>query len=140
MSRKRTKSNEAIINQRKIGQRISEEREKLGLSRAELAEIVELSDYYVGQLERGERQMSLPVLLRISACLHISLDYLVLGTQSYGKYPNAAENTQPYESERKLKEAEIQQLLDRCSVTELELLKKLIKTLLPNLRQNSMLD
>ena len=62
-----------------IGKRIREEREKLELSREEFAEIVELSDYYIGQLERGERQMSLPVLVNIADCLHISLDYLIFG-------------------------------------------------------------
>jgi len=42
-------NNAAIIDHRTIGQRIREEREKLALSRAEFAEIIELSDYYVGK-------------------------------------------------------------------------------------------
>ncbi|MGB9839825.1 helix-turn-helix domain-containing protein, partial [Thermovenabulum sp.] len=33
-----------------IGKRIREEREKFGLSREEFAEIVGLSDYYIGQI------------------------------------------------------------------------------------------
>ncbi|RKL62247.1 XRE family transcriptional regulator [Thermoanaerobacteraceae bacterium SP2] len=47
-------------------QRIRKEREKLGLTREKFAEIIGLSDYYVGQLERGERQMSLNVLVKIA--------------------------------------------------------------------------
>ncbi|AYO29360.1 MAG: hypothetical protein PWR06_2742 [Thermoanaerobacteraceae bacterium] len=71
---------------RAIGQRIRTEREKFGLSRQEFAEILRLSDYYVGQLERGERQMSLPVLVEISNCLHVSLDYLLFGEISQIKW------------------------------------------------------
>lgn len=62
-----------------IGKRIRASREKLGLSREEFAEIVDLSDYYIGQIERGERQMSLSVLVKISRHLHETLDYLIFG-------------------------------------------------------------
>lgn len=117
-----------------IGQRIRNEREKLGLSREEFAEILRLSDYYVGQLERGERRMSLPVLVNISDCLHVSLDYLIFGkttdddfcvNEGRGKYA-------PFDD----KYSDIYDLLERCSSKELELILKLIKTVLPYLRKN----
>ena len=69
-----------VIDTAAIGQRIREERKKLNLTREELAEILGLSDYYVGQLERGERQMSLPVLIRIVSCLHVSWTTLLANT------------------------------------------------------------
>jgi transcriptional regulator with XRE-family HTH domain len=111
------------IDNKAVGQRIREEREKFGLSREEFAEILGLSDYYIGQLERGERQMSLPVLVKIVNCLHVSLDYLIFG--------KAANNA--YDSN---KDTEINNLLNKCSPKELDIIKKLIKTILPYLCKN----
>lgn len=115
---------------RAIGQRIRAEREKLGLSRQEFAEILRLSDYYVGQLERGERQMSLPVLVEISNCLHVSLDYIIFGKSAddicYVK-ENVHDTYRPY--------TDIGDILKKCSSEELELILKLIKTILPYLRK-----
>jgi transcriptional regulator with XRE-family HTH domain len=121
------------INHKIIGQRIREEREKLALSRAEFAEIIELSDYYIGQLERGERQMSFNVMLKIAACLHISLDFLVFGST---RYCNIAENeTAPSLLNENSQAAELKLLLEKCSEKELEMIKKLIQTILPYIRQ-----
>lgn len=110
-----------------IGQRIRSERKKFNLSREELAEIIGLSEYYVGQLERGERQMSLPVLVKIAKCLHTSLDYLV-----FGKIVDAQPSVnEPHAEYRNLNDEELNELLGRCSSKELELIKKLIKVVLP---------
>jgi transcriptional regulator with XRE-family HTH domain len=106
--------NSAIINNKAVGQRIREEREKLALTRAELAELVELSDYYVGQLERGERQMSLPVLIKIVSCLHVSMDYLVLGNPNKSEHSVHDSTTFVYKKERERNE-ELYALLDKCS-------------------------
>jgi len=122
------------IDNNAIGQRIRNEREKLGLSREEFAEILRLSDYYVGQLERGERQMSLPALVNISACLHVSLDYLIFGkTANETFYVNDACNIySPFDN----KYVKINNLLKKCSSKELELILKLVKTILPYLRKS----
>ncbi|MGI5922246.1 MAG: helix-turn-helix domain-containing protein [Syntrophomonadaceae bacterium] len=109
------------IDNKAIGKRIREEREKLGLARDEFAEVLGLSSYYVGQLERGERQMSLPALVKVSGCLHISIDYLVFGDTNHDDYETNS--------------AEIKKLLNKCSPKELNLLSKLIKTLLPYLNK-----
>ncbi|HCJ56810.1 MAG TPA: XRE family transcriptional regulator, partial [Clostridiaceae bacterium] len=50
------------VDNKGIGERIRKEREKLALTREKLAEIIDLSPLYIGQLERGERQMSLNTL------------------------------------------------------------------------------
>src|SRR5690625_866592 len=102
-----------IIDNKAIGQRIREEREKLALTRAELAELVELSDYYVGQLERGDRQMSLPALVKISSCLHVSMDYLVLGSLKLGAY-SINETLPPAYRNEKERNEELYNLLDKC--------------------------
>ena len=123
-----------IIDHKTIGQRIREEREKLALSRADFAEIIDLSDYYVGQLERGERQMSLSVLLKVSSCLHLSLDYLILGTSRYEGDPSVKGDNPVYAMESAQFD-EVVQLLSKCSDKELELIKKLIQTVIPFMRQ-----
>lgn len=119
------------IDNKGIGQRIRCERERFDLSREEFAELINLSDYYIGQLERGERQMSLPTMVSMAKHLHISLDYLIFGdkvinnesiTESYGLY-----------GKDELNFKEIIDLLKKCSPTELELYKKLLKTILPYL-------
>ena len=124
--------NSAKIDNKAIGQRIRDEREKLGLSREEFAEIVGLSDYYIGQLERGERQMSLPVLVKVSTCLHISLDYLVFGITS-GNIKSVNEPHSNIGTYNTFSDDEIGSLLNKCSAKESELFKKLIKTILPYL-------
>lgn len=122
-----------IINNKAIGQKIREEREKLGLSRKEFAEIIGLSDYYVGQLERGERRMSLPVLVKISNCLHTSLDCLIFEETSNAYYAHDARSSYSCDNNNNI---EINSLLNKCSPKELELIKKLIKTILPYLQKN----
>ncbi len=102
----------------KIGQRIRDERIKLGLSREQLAEIVNLSPNYIGQIERGERSMSLETLIKLSACFHASLDYLIKG-----------DAMPPNESEK----SEIEVLINRCSKKELLMVKSVIKAMLPHL-------
>lgn len=125
------------IDKRSIGQRIRNERESLALSREEFAEMVDLSSYYVGQLERGERQMSLTALVKIANCLHISLDYLVFGVSPKDTcYIREISNSYEVENLNKYKEKDINYLINKCSPKELELFKKLIKTILPYLGNN----
>lgn len=130
-------NNKVIIDKKAIGQRIRDERQKLGLSREEFAEILGLSDYYVGQLERGERQMSLPVLVKIRNCLHVSLDYLVFGKAINDiYYIHDSPNMFDVYDNKYLQYLQIHNLLGRCSPMELELIIKLIKTILPYLNKS----
>ncbi|MCG9968790.1 helix-turn-helix domain-containing protein [Pelotomaculum terephthalicicum JT] len=122
------------IDNRAIGQRIREEREKLKLSREEFAEIIDLSEYYLGQLERGERQMSLPSLVKISNSLHISLDCLVFGkTELYNYYVHDDRNI--YETFDRNRDKELNNLLNKCSPKELALIKKLVQIILPHIKE-----
>lgn len=126
--------NRDYIDSKLIGQRIREGREIFGLSREGLAEMLALSDYYIGQLERGQRQMSLGVLVKIASCLHISLDYLVLGKTmpKNDLIADACEDT--YAASEKYDSRDLANLLSRCSARELDLIEKLIKTVLPYIR------
>lgn len=128
-------ANKNELDLKGIGQRIRTERERLALSRDELAELLGLSDYYVGQLERGERSMSLPVLVKVSTYLHESLDYLVFGT---GKNADCLkEDSSDYGKADINKSEEVNYLLAKCSNKELELISKLIKTVMPYLDPRS---
>lgn len=127
-----------ILMQRKeldiksIGQRIREERKKFQLSQEKLAEIIGISDYYIGQLERGERQMSLPVMVSMANALHISLDYLIFGDDNLVNIDNIKESKALYTIlDTNTTHEEIWQLLQKCSPKELELFKEIIATILP---------
>ncbi|HZK87469.1 MAG TPA: helix-turn-helix transcriptional regulator [Syntrophomonas sp.] len=122
------------IDNKLIGQRIREGREIFELSREEFAEMLSLSDYYIGQLERGQRQMSLGVLVKIANCLHLSLDYLIFGKPMYqpGLIADAYENS--YVRDDVYDTRDLNKLLNKCSPKELDLIKRLIKTILPYMR------
>jgi len=121
--------NKIEINNKAIGKRIRKERKKFGLSQEKFAEMVGLSNYYIGQLERGERQMSLPTLVEIANCLHISLDQLVLGESAYEA--NHITETYGIYDLNNNKNIEIINLINKCSPKELDLFIELIKTILP---------
>ena len=60
-----------------LGKRIKEERLKLNLTQEQLAEAVNISTSYMGQIERGERNVTLDTLLRITYKLNVSVDYIL---------------------------------------------------------------
>jgi transcriptional regulator with XRE-family HTH domain len=124
------------IDKRAIGWRMRKEREALKLTREKFAEIIDLSALYVGQLERGERQMSLSTLVKIANSLHITTDYLI-----YGRSSNI--NGRNFINEGKEKyinfmdencEDNLYFLLKKCSQKELKLIENLIKLILPYIR------
>ena len=65
------------MNYERLGQRIKEERLKLGLTQARLAEDIDVSDTYIGQIERGERSLTLDTLVRLVNRLGVTIDYLL---------------------------------------------------------------
>ena len=60
-----------------LGKRIREERLKAHLTQEQLAEYSDISLSYMGQIERGERNVTLETLLRICNCLKVSVDFLL---------------------------------------------------------------
>ena len=65
------------MNYMRLGERIREERLKLNLTQAQLAEDLDISDTYVGQIERGERSLTLATLVRLTNRIGVSIDYLL---------------------------------------------------------------
>lgn len=129
------KNIDTIINHKEIGSRIRNEREKLGLSRERFAEIVGLSSYYIGQIERGDRNMSLETLIKISSSLNISIDYILKGYIHYMENVLAMEAIEDnYKEELDDEIKEILDLLSGTSKETIRLVKDIIKLILPNIK------
>jgi len=60
-----------------LGKRLREERQKLYLTQEKLAERVDVSDAYIGQIERAERNLSLDTLVKLANELGVTVDYLL---------------------------------------------------------------
>lgn len=65
------------MNLDKLGQRIREERLKLHLTQEKLAEDIKISDSYMGQIERGERSLTLETLVTLANRFGVTVDYLL---------------------------------------------------------------
>lgn len=64
-----------------IGARVRAAREKLGLSREELAELLDISTLFMSYIECGQKGMSLETLVSMCRTLGVSADYILLGMQ-----------------------------------------------------------
>ena len=54
----------------------------MGLTQAQLAEAVDISDTYMGSIERGERSLTLDTLVRLVNRLGVTVDYLLADSVS----------------------------------------------------------
>ena len=64
-----------------VGARIRACRLEAGMSQERLAELSDLSPPYVSHVERGAKGPSLGALIRLSAALGVTIDYLLAGSQ-----------------------------------------------------------
>lgn len=70
----------ATANLRKVlGETIRNRREADGLSQEKLAELANLSRNYIGELERGETNVSIEALVRVAKALRVRVRDLVTG-------------------------------------------------------------
>lgn len=65
------------MDYKRLGERIREERLRLHLTQAQLAEAIDISDTYMGSIERGERSLTLDTLVRLVNRLGVTVDYLL---------------------------------------------------------------
>lgn len=65
------------MNNKRLGERIREERRRLNLTQAQLAEAIDISDTYMGAIERGERSLTLDTLVKLVNRLGVTIDYLL---------------------------------------------------------------
>ena len=70
------------MDYKRLGERIREERLRLNLTQAQLAEDVDISNTYMGAIERGERSLTLGTLVRLVNRLGVSVDYILADSVS----------------------------------------------------------
>ena len=106
------------MNEIMIGRRIREERLHLNLTQEILAEDVGLTTAYIGQVERGERNLTLENLVKVANRLGVTVDYLLSDSV------NAQKDTTVIK---------LSQLLNGRTLNEKELAFSLIETLFSHL-------
>lgn len=103
------------IDNQSLGNRIRLQREKLQMTREELAEKIEMSSHHLGHVERGDRSVSLSNLVKISVALNMSLDYLIFG--------HLEDNTM-----------QIVKLINNLSKSQLDAIEDVIRAILPHVK------
>ena len=68
-----------------LGDRIREVRKKQKLTQEQLAERLDISVEFVGQIERGLKMPSIQVFVKIVEALNVSADYLLRDSVSTGQ-------------------------------------------------------
>lgn len=62
-----------------IGKRIYERRKQLGITQEYLAELADTTPQAISNYERGERELKVTTILKISSALKITTDFLLMG-------------------------------------------------------------
>lgn len=73
---------EKIPNNLEVGERIRSIREGLKMNRERFAEMIDVSDVFLGQIERGERSLSIRTLCRIVSFTGSSTDFILFGNDT----------------------------------------------------------
>ena len=67
-----------------MGDRIKSARKKMNLTQEALAEKVDVTPFYIGELERGVKTPSLDLFIKLIEVLDVSADYLLRDKVSVG--------------------------------------------------------
>src|SRR5258706_16022248 len=102
-----------------VGKRLRLIRKQMRLTQAELAEKAELSDNFLGLIERGEGHPTLPTLGRIAGALGVKLGELFLSDEDQGKTTEQATK-------------EIERLLNNRGLKDAQLLLSIGKKIFEN--------
>ena len=65
-----------------VGERIRKIREALKMNREKFSEMIDISDVFLGQIERGERSLSTKTLVKIVKFTGLSADFILFGDES----------------------------------------------------------
>jgi len=71
------------IDYKELGERIRAERKRQGITQGKLAEMAEISESFMGHIERGGRTLSIETLAKLANALNISIEYIVCGEFNY---------------------------------------------------------
>ena len=86
-----------------IGERIREIRNQYHMSREKFFEMIDISNVFLGQIERGERSLSIKVLNKLVDFTGYSADYILYGNPKNNSFIS-----------------KINKILNRCSDETLE--------------------
>ncbi len=75
-----------ILNNIEIGERIRSIRENMFMSRERFSEMVDISEVFLGQIERGQSSLSLKTLANIVSFSGTSTDFILFGDESQNSY------------------------------------------------------
>ena len=78
------------MNWRDVGSRIRQQREYMGYTREQLAELLDVTPKFCSDIELGVKGMSVPTLCKLSEALRLSTDYILFGHQ-HGKRTDHAD-------------------------------------------------
>ncbi|TCL58893.1 helix-turn-helix protein [Kineothrix alysoides] len=71
------------IDYKELGKRIRSERRKQDLTQEKLAEMADISESFMGHIERGGRTLSIETLAKIANALNLSIEYIICGEFNY---------------------------------------------------------
>ena len=103
-----------------FGRRTKKYRKQINLTKEKFAEIINRSDNFVSELEKGNVGCSIHTLHQISKVLKVSTDSILYGEEK--------EEKQDYTDKEILKE-----IINRCNKEELAVIREIIVALFPNL-------
>ncbi len=106
-----------------FGERTKKCRISIGLTKEKFASMINRSENYVSELEKGNSSCSVHTLYQISKALKVSSDSLLYG------------NSEKYKKDDYKTKEILNNIIDRCSEVELEVIKDLILAAYPNLNK-----
>ena len=92
-----------------VGERIRTIREGFHMSREKFSEMIDISEVFLGQIERGERSLSIKTLKKIVIYTGVSSDYILFGNSENNEYTS-----------------KINRILNKCSESTLKYIYELI--------------
>lgn len=98
------------MNWEEIGGRVRKQREYMGYTREQFAELLEVTPKFCSDIETGVKGMSVSTLCKISKTLRLSTDYIL-----FGKEPSGDSSS-------------ISMMLKNCADAELAYAEQLLKT------------
>ena len=98
-----------------IGKRIRSERDRMGLTREKLAELVDVTPRFIADVERGSVGVSVPTLKMICEVLKVSSDRLIWGDTTIADI----------NSRLRFLDADIVDMIDKTVQCQLELISLL---------------
>lgn len=70
-----------MIELLELGMRVRESRKANNLTTERLAELADISPFFLQSIEYGRRGLSIYTLAKLSTILHVSTDYLLFGSK-----------------------------------------------------------